>query len=279
MATIDLGKVKLVWRGTYSGSFNYVPDDVVYYVDGSVGSSYICIANSTGNAPSSGGSAHASWNYLAKGQAVSPTTTQGDLIFRGASADQRLAIGTAGQALKVNSSANGYEFGVAGGVVQVKSTTKKNSYSATSQQGSYTDIPGLSVDITPTSTNNKILIFASVHTAVASNYGGQGLRFAKTVGGSTSNDFAIGDADGNRARHTMKALGSGSNSREYAITQTMMHLDTPASTAAHTYKVQHGDNDNTNTIYINLAAVDTNSTGYSKLVSNITVMEIAQGVL
>mgnify|MGYP001106031370 CR=1 FL=1 len=71
MATIDLGKVKLVWRGTYSGSFNYVPDDVVYYVDNSVGSSYICIANSTGNAPSSGGSLHASWNYLAKGQSVS----------------------------------------------------------------------------------------------------------------------------------------------------------------------------------------------------------------
>ena len=112
MATIDLGKVKLVWRGTYNGSFNYVPDDVVYYMDGSVGSSYICVANSTGNAPSSGGSLHASWNYLAKGQATSPTTTQGDIIVRGASADGRLAIGSAGQVLKVNSGANGLEYGV-----------------------------------------------------------------------------------------------------------------------------------------------------------------------
>ena len=112
MATIDLGKVKLVWRGTYNGSFNYVPDDVVYYVDGTVGSSYICVANSTGNAPSSGGNAHASWNYLAKGQNASPTTTQGDIIVRGASADGRLAIGSAGQVLKVNSGANGLEYGV-----------------------------------------------------------------------------------------------------------------------------------------------------------------------
>jgi len=111
MATIDLGKVKLVWRGTYSGSFNYVPDDVVYYVDGTVGSSYICVANSTGNAPSSGGSLHASWNYLAKGQNASPTTTQGDIIVRGASADGRLAIGAAGKFLKVNSGANGLEYG------------------------------------------------------------------------------------------------------------------------------------------------------------------------
>ena len=111
MATIDLGKIKFNWRGTYAGGTAYVPDDVVYYVDGSVGSSYMCVANTTGNAPSSGGTLHASWEYLAKGQSSSPTTTQGDIIVRGASADGRLAIGSAGQALKVNSSGNGLEYG------------------------------------------------------------------------------------------------------------------------------------------------------------------------
>ena len=111
MATIDLGKIKFNWRGTYAGGTAYVPDDVVYYMDGSVGSSYMCVANTTGNAPSSGGTLHASWEYLAKGQATSPTTTQGDIIVRGASADGRLAIGSAGQALKVNSSGNGLEYG------------------------------------------------------------------------------------------------------------------------------------------------------------------------
>ena len=121
MATIDLGKIKFNWRGTYAGGTAYVPDDVVYYLDGSVGSSYMCVANTTGNAPSSGGTLHASWEYLAKGQAVSPTTTQGDLIVRGASADQRLGIGAAGKVLKVNSSANGYEFGEGGGQVLLAS--------------------------------------------------------------------------------------------------------------------------------------------------------------
>ena len=104
MATIDLGKIKLQWRGTYAGGTAYVPDDVVEYTDGSVTSSYICITASTGNAPSSGGTAHASWNYMAKGQASSPTTTRGDLIFRGASADQRLAAGTSGYFLKTQGS-------------------------------------------------------------------------------------------------------------------------------------------------------------------------------
>ena len=54
MATVNLGKIKFKWRGTYSGGTAYTPDDVVYYVDGSVGSSYICVTASTGNAPSSG---------------------------------------------------------------------------------------------------------------------------------------------------------------------------------------------------------------------------------
>ena len=113
MPTIDLGKIKLKWRGTWSSAGNYTADDVVEYTDGSVTSSYIAVAASSNQAPSTGGTANSSyWEYLAKGQASSPTTTQGDLIVRGASADERLPIGSAGQALKVNGSANGFVFGL-----------------------------------------------------------------------------------------------------------------------------------------------------------------------
>ncbi len=135
MATIDLGKIKLKWQGTYAGGTAYVPDDVVYYVDGSVGSSYICVANTTGNAPSSGGTLHASWEYLAKGQATSPTTTQGDIIVRGASADGRLAIGAAGKVLKVNSGANGLEYGDGGKILQVQKAFGTSIYSTSNNNG------------------------------------------------------------------------------------------------------------------------------------------------
>ena len=70
MATIDLGKIKLVWRGTYNNSTAYVVDDLVAFTDNGVLSTYICVANSTGNNPSSGGTAHASWNYVSQGQAA-----------------------------------------------------------------------------------------------------------------------------------------------------------------------------------------------------------------
>lgn len=103
MATIDLGKIKMVWRGTYAGGTAYVPDDVVQYTDGSATSSYICTTASTGNAPSSGGTVHGSWAYLAKGQNASPTTTRGDIIYRNASADARLPKGTTGHYLRMGS--------------------------------------------------------------------------------------------------------------------------------------------------------------------------------
>ena len=128
MATVNLGKIKLKWRGTWSSGGSYTADDVVAYTDGSVTSSHIAVAASSNQAPSSGGTANSSyWNFLAKGQATSPTTTQGDLIVRGASADERLAIGSAGQALKVNGSGNGLTYGVAGGLLQAKQWVKNST--------------------------------------------------------------------------------------------------------------------------------------------------------
>ena len=114
MATIDLGKIKLVWRGTYAGGTAYTVDDVVQHTDGGVTSSFICTTNSTGNAPSTGGSVHGSWAYLAKGHADTVSTTlstQGDLLYRDGSGLQRLAKGTAAQVLKMNTAANAPEWG------------------------------------------------------------------------------------------------------------------------------------------------------------------------
>ena len=67
MATIDLGKIKLVWRGTYNASTAYAVDDLVEYTDTGILSAYICTTASQGNAPSSGGTLHSSWDYIAKG--------------------------------------------------------------------------------------------------------------------------------------------------------------------------------------------------------------------
>jgi hypothetical protein len=67
MATIDLGKIKQVFRGTYNNATAYAVDDLVVFTDTNITSTYICTTASTGNNPSSGGTAHANWAYIAKG--------------------------------------------------------------------------------------------------------------------------------------------------------------------------------------------------------------------
>ena len=217
MATIDLGKIKLKWRGTYAGGTAYVPDDVVEYTDGSVTSSYICVTASTGNAPSSGGSAHSSWNYMAKGQATSPTTTQGDLIVRGASADGRLAIGSAGQFVKVNSGANGLEYGsvtqavksihskVDGGRHSVNTQLQNNAYT------SATSWSQMEITITPQSTSSKFHVTGSLNITHNSDYAGHIMISYQPSGGSET--FMLSNSNGSirRTLHMEQGNNYGSD--------------------------------------------------------------------
>tara|TARA_R100000458_G_C8259853_1_gene235451 strand:- start:859 stop:1698 length:840 start_codon:yes stop_codon:yes gene_type:complete len=157
MATIDLGKIKLTWKGTYAGGTAYVPDDVVEYTDTGVTSSYICTANSTGNAPSSGGTAHGSWAYMVKGYST-PTTTRGDIIYRGASADARLAKGTQGHVLTMGANDPAWAAAAGGGkVLQVKQNYSNNEWqNATGTTP--TNWSALNTSITPTSASSRIIV-------------------------------------------------------------------------------------------------------------------------
>ena len=190
MATVDLGKIKLKWRGTWSSGGNYTADDVVAYTDGTVTSSYIAVAASSNQAPSTGGTINGSyWNFLAKGQAVSPTTTQGDLIVRGASADQRLAIGSAGQVLKVNSSANGLEYG-GSGTYSVEKIDSYNIASGTNTvytggRADYIDIAqGNYMTFTITSTDDYIIFNWSIETYQQNNNHGHAVYIMYSTNGS-----------------------------------------------------------------------------------------------
>ena len=183
MATVNLGKIKLKWRGTWSSGGSYTADDVVEYTDGSVTSSFIAVASSSNQAPSSGGTVNTTyWNLAAKGQSASPTTTQGDLIVRGASADGRLAIGSAGQALKVNSSGNGLEYGSGGGVVQTRFKTITAATSVTTNT-TYVNPSGYLHTITPTSASNHIIVTFYVCFASTQQYASH--RITRTVSGGS----------------------------------------------------------------------------------------------
>ena len=272
MATIDLGKIKQVFRGTYDNSTAYVPDDLVVFTDGSVTSTYICTTATTGNNPSSGGTAHGSWAYVAKGQATSPTTTRGDVIVRGVSADERLAIGTAGQVLKVNSGANGLEYGAGGGVVQTKSTHKADTFTTTAT--SYTDITGLNVDITPTSSSNKILVLVNITFGGNTNLYAFG-RLQRTISGGSATTIGSGNASSNRTQAGFPFHNLDVGNAVYHIKETsFMFLDSPNTTTSTEYQVQCFTHNNSVDIHVNFPQNNDNSNYIGRFSSNIIAMEV-----
>ena len=104
MVTINLGKVRLNWLGTYSAGTTYEINDAVLYN----GDSWVCVATSTGNAPITNTAIHASWNALSRGLS-SLATVRGDMVIRGASGLERLPAGSPGQVLiSGGTSANPY---------------------------------------------------------------------------------------------------------------------------------------------------------------------------
>lgn len=153
----------------------------------------------------------------------------------------------------------------AGNVLQVVSTTKTDTFSTTTS-GSWVDITGMSVSITPTSASNKILV--SYNILLANNNGWYVML--KLVRGST--DIAIGDAAGSRTRATT-VNGLGSPLVDYPFLQSMQFLDSPATTSATTYKLQMYFGGNTS--YVNRSTIDSDSSSYFRSASTITVMEIA----
>jgi len=279
MATIDLGKIKFNWRGTYAGGTAYVPDDVVYYMDGSVGSSYMCVANTTGNAPSSGGTLHASWEYLAKGQATSPTTTQGDLIVRGASADERLAIGTAGKALKVNASANGLEYGTAGRILQLVTNEKGDVVSVSGQNNgsSFADLTGINVTITPTVASSKILVqFCLGKVGHSSN--STGVRFTRSVAGGSATVIKVSTNPQSRKAVSTNIYGSNLINTGHAQAFNYQFVDTPSYSVgqAIVYQMQVLT-EGSNNFYVNRTVDDTNNSNiyFARAFSTITAMEVS----
>ena len=174
MATINLGRIKPVFRGAYAGGTAYVVDDIVTHGN----ESFICIQAGTGNATSNA----SYWTKLAAkgsdGTDVGATlTTQGDILYRDSSGLQRLAKGTAGQVLKMNDAANAQEYGtISSDCEKLATTTISSNVSDVSIQGYFDD----------SIYSHYILITAGLSTTNDSNTSDVNFRMQTESGGSYS---------------------------------------------------------------------------------------------
>jgi len=154
----------------------------------------------------------------------------------------------------------------AGNILQVKQTLKTDTFS--SNTFGYTNITGLSVSITPSSSSSKILLIVHINAGTPSTERG-GFRIFKD--GTTA--VGSGDAAGNRITG-IGCIYMGSDatgSRHIGATV----LDTPGDTNAHTYAVQVSTLANSNFVYINRTENDGNSYPFMRSSSSITALEVA----
>jgi hypothetical protein len=144
---------------------------------------------------------------------------------------------------------------------QVVSANKTDTFSTSS--ATYTDVTGMSVSITPTSTSSKVLVLVNFMASVS---GDIAVMF-QLVRNSTA--INIGDAAGTRTRASGALLSADTGNTQ---PQNWQFLDSPATTSATTYKVQMFVNSGTG--YIGRTGIDNDSAIRPRTASNITAMEI-----
>lgn len=216
MATIDLGRIKFKWQGAWSSSTAYVVDDVVE----SGGNTYVCIAASTNNVPPNA----TYWELMAqKGTDTSVATTQGDIIYHNGSSLARLAKGTAGQVLKINSGATAPEWGtdIGGKLLQVVGTTKTGSVSLAGSSG-WQEVTNRNMNFTPTLSTSKVLII---------------FTFSARSSGTATQHYTIYRDSTSLSNDGLTSLHDDNGASDYEQGTTIMYLDSPNTTSQINYKL------------------------------------------
>jgi hypothetical protein len=214
---------------------------------------------------------------------INATTTNGVVIQPDNSGSLVLQTNSGTTALTIDTSQNATFAGTltatgklvassmpTGSVLQVLQAVKTDTSSTTSS--TYSDIPGLSVSITPSSTSNKILVTCSV---MVGQDGGAGTA-ASVVIVRDATTLINPSSPGSRFPSIFNMESSISSGMQYMLMPAVFtYLDSPSSTSSLTYKVQFKDVVNAvGATYINRGGNDGNVSVVPRGVSTITVMEI-----
>lgn len=151
-----------------------------------------------------------------------------------------------------------------GKVLQVVSVTKTDTASHSSD--TWTDISGMTVNITPSSTNSKILIMVS--TTISGSGGAQFIRLNRVITGGDVLTPPTSPGSRSGVFIASENNGHGNGAETYAN----HFFDSPNTTSQCTYKLQWRWQGGT--IYLNRSRDDTDNASFPRGVSSITVMEI-----
>ena len=236
MATLNLGRIKPVFRGAYAGGTAYVVDDIVT----SGGETFICIQASTGNATSNA----TYWTKLAEkgldGTDVGTTlTTQGDVLYRDGSGLARLGAGTSGQFLKTLGTGANPAWGDVTSAIRKISMFNDATYDITTSNASVS-FP-ITFDFVKSQADSDLFVFGWTPVSVQNSYlGGVRMRIQKTADSSYDSP-TDGEAYGGNLFMSPPA-GSSSDQAHGAVNWSR-RVDTSSETffnSAETYRIHLG---------------------------------------
>ena len=157
---------------------------------------------------------------------------------------------------------DGLVSGASGGIIQVKQTIKKDQFTTSNNTSNYTDITGLSVAITPTRSDSKILVRVIIY-----NSNNNAVNFFRLLRGSTFIEQPSGTSSSGAVYNAHSFAYY--NCDNFQDSTTIEILDSPATTSATTYKIQCAVTSGTCTIN------KFHSTSNYYGVSTITAMEVS----
>jgi len=157
-----------------------------------------------------------------------------------------------------------------GKILQVKSVTWKDAFSSTAGSGSFVNITGATLAITPAATSSKIFFQAMISTG-GETYG----VVLKIQRGGSDIAGALATVSGNRVASTAFSSGHSSDNAELQSTY-VSYLDSPSSTSELTYTVQGAARYQPAAVAwtVNYPYDDTNASYTNHSVSTITLMEV-----
>jgi hypothetical protein len=159
-----------------------------------------------------------------------------------------------------------------GKILQVVSTTKTDTFSASVSAGGTVDITGLTATITPSATSSTILVYATVHgSVVTSNRGLSSFLIQRD-----STPVLVGATAGSRTSVSAFQYTQSTQGNESMFGATIVGMDSPATTSAITYKITaHLPSGGAHTVQVNRTVGDTDANYTARPISTITLMEVS----
>ncbi len=154
-------------------------------------------------------------------------------------------------------------------IIQVVQTVKTSTYTSSNTSGTF-EVTGMNASITPKASSSKVLIIFSLNCDNQKDNSQGGFRIYRNGAHLTA---ASAPSAGNR--YTCNTtVGANANRDQSGMNKNFFYLDSPNTTSSRTYAlyIYKVTNDE---ITINMSTTDANQNDDPRMISTVTLMEVA----